>query len=94
MGGSGKAEYEPDFGETYDDVSNVGIYVWDIPSKKITKIKVETDERLIPACPSFANDEGSKIIFHAYQRTEFGHGLLHCFNRPVSIYEAELIHEE
>ena len=94
LGGSGKTEYESDFGETYDDVCNVGIYVWDVPSKKIIKVEVDSGEKLIPACPSFANESGSKIVFHAYHRTEFGYGLLHCFNRPVSIYEAEITSEE
>ena len=66
----------------------MGIYVWDVPLKKI--IRIDIDDKLIPACPSFADDSGSKVVFHAYHQTEFGHGLLHCFNRPVSIYEAEV----
>jgi hypothetical protein len=51
--------------------------------------KIETSKDLIPACPIFSNNEGNKIIFHAYKKSEFGHGLLHCFNRDVNIYEVD-----
>lgn len=50
--------------------------------------KIEGDEnQYIFASPVFANNEGTKIICHGYKRTEFTHGLLHCFNRPVSVFE-------
>jgi hypothetical protein len=86
--GKGKQPYKYDFGETYDDVKDVGIFIWDKNLKKV--FKVDIDKNLIPSCPSFANIEGTEIIFHAYSRQNFGHGILHCFNRPVSIYHAFL----
>lgn len=86
--GKGKQVYQYDLGETFEDVKEVGLFVWDKKEKKAWR--VEVDKQLIPACPSFANDEGTEIVFHAYQRQHFGHGIIHCFNRPVSIYQASL----
>lgn len=91
LGGKGKAEYEPDFGETYDDITRVGIFIWDISLKKVFQVKIELESgKYVPACPIFQDEEGTRIIFHAYERTEFGQGLLHCFNRPIKIFEAEI----
>ena len=50
-----------------------------------------TSNEYIPACPVFADQEGTKVIFHAYKKTEFGHGLSHCYNRPINIFEAEVL---
>ncbi len=66
LGGTGKSTYKYDMGETYDDIKKVGIFIWDKDVKKI--FKVEIDANLVPACPKFSNEEGSKIIFHAYNR--------------------------
>ena len=52
--------------------------------------RVEIGKDLIPAYVSFSNEEGSEIIFHAYKKQHFGHGILHCVNRKVSIYSATL----
>ena len=86
--GKGKQVYQHDLGERFDDIREVGIFVWDKTHKKAWR--VEIDKEAIPACPSFANDEGTEIIFHAYQRQHFGHGIIHCFNRPVAIFHAQL----
>ena len=92
LGGSGKAEHEHDFGETYDGISRVGIFIWDIKKKTVFQIKEDlASHEHIPACPVFADEEGTQVIFHAYKKTEFGHGLVHCYNRPINIFEAEVL---
>lgn len=87
--GKGKQVYQHDIGERFDEIKEVGIFVWDKKEKKAWRVEVEKE--LIPACPTFANEEGTEIIFHAYKKQHFGHGIVHCFNRPVSIYHAKLI---
>lgn len=89
-GGNGKAVYVPDLGELYDDVTEVGIFIWDLTLKKIVPIdvKIEADaSQYVFAYPVLISDDASKFICHGYRRTEFGHGILHCFNRPVSVFE-------
>ena len=67
LGGEGKALYEPDFGETYDDITRVGIFIWDLSLKKVFQVKISLEnETYIPACPIFLDEAGTKIIFHAY----------------------------
>ena len=86
--GSGKPVYAHDLGETYDGVTEVGVFVWDKSVKKLWRVDVPKD--VIPSFPSFANEEGSEVIFHGYKKQHFGFGLLHCFNRPVKVYQATL----
>lgn len=43
LGGSGKSIYSPDLGETYDDVSEVGIYIWDLKQKKIVSVDIKIE---------------------------------------------------
>ena len=93
MGGSGKDVFVHDLGETYDDVTEVGIFIWDLEKKKVfpVDIKVEGDDQeYIFSYPILANDEGSKLICHGYKREAFGYGILHCFNRNTKIFEVEI----
>lgn len=71
LGGSGQERFVKDFGETYEGINNVGIFLWDMENKKISEVEVnlEGDTQYIFANPIFANDEGTKIICHGYKRT-------------------------
>lgn len=37
LGGSGKPQFVQDFGETYEGINEVGIFIWDMVSKKIVE---------------------------------------------------------
>ena len=91
-GGKGKSAYQHDFGEGYEGVKEVGIFVWDKPTKKV--YRVQMNEGLVPAYVTFGDNNGTNIIFHAYKRQSFGYGILHCLNRPVSIYKGTLTIEK
>lgn len=56
--------FRHDFGETYENVKEVGIFIWDKNYKKVFRLDI--NENLIPCSPSFSNHEGTEIIFHAY----------------------------
>jgi|JI6StandDraft_1071083.scaffolds.fasta_scaffold875314_1 hypothetical protein len=62
--GKGNRPYKHDFGSTYENIREVGIFVWEKSKKEVYRIPI--DEKLIPCCPSFSNEEGTEIIFHAY----------------------------
>ena len=51
--GSGKPVFKHDFGETYENVKEVAIFIWHKPKKAV--FKIELDESIIPCCPSFLN---------------------------------------
>jgi hypothetical protein len=38
--GTGKAAYKHDFGETYEGVKEVGIFVWDKQKKSVFRIEI------------------------------------------------------
>jgi hypothetical protein len=81
QGGEGIPPHSGDFGELYDGISSVGVFVWDKDLKQILPVALEP--AFIPACPAFLDASATQLIFHAYLRREFGYGLSHCFNRPA-----------
>lgn len=40
LGGNGKEKFVQDFGETYNGINTVGIFVWDLTMKKIIEVDV------------------------------------------------------
>lgn len=72
VNGSGKPVYDHDLGELYDDISDIGIFIWDMEKNKIVPIEIkiegEEDTRYVFSYPIFANDEGTKFICHGYKK--------------------------
>jgi hypothetical protein len=91
-GGAGKSVFLPDLGESYDGVSEVGVFIWDLKLKKVVPIDVKIEGNLsyIFSLPLFANDEGTKFVCNAHRKVEFGHGFNCYFNQPVEIVEVSV----
>ena len=87
-GGEGKRPYQHHFGDEFTSVKDTGIFIWDKDKGEIQQLKLP--KGILPSYVCFGNMEGSEVIFGAYTRQHWNHGINFFYNRPSHIYRARV----
>lgn len=83
-----KFRYQPDLGEGYQKKSSPIICIYDVKANQLSRVS-NIDKDIIPTYVSFADEEGSKIVFCGYHLEKSQQGLKFAFNRDSKIYFLE-----
>ena len=90
---SNKFDYREDWGETFTGVGELGLYVLHLRSKRIFRVPCIDKDLWTVGQPCFISSEDSStytLVYTAWSNLPRKLGLLHCFQRPSSLFVVDL----
>ncbi|CAM9383223.1 unnamed protein product [Scytosiphon promiscuus] len=79
--------YEEDWGEKYDGVSRLGLFIADVGgSDRVDEIPGISD-KFTPGQPRFSKD-GQYVVYTAWDGEPRKLGMIYCYQRPCNLYSA------
>lgn len=90
---SNKFEYREDWGEAFTGVGELGLYVLHLRSKRVFRVPGIDKDLWTVGQPCFISSEDSNayiLAYTAWSNLPRKLGLLHCFQRPSSLFVVDL----